>query len=129
MNQTIQSTILVSVSSILFVAALTIGLLSINIEDKATKTAHQWVESQDHRVQTVIELKKNETYTGAQVLQMLYQNKQLDADIQIDDQTFSKTMNIENTDVSNIDAHKTYFVTYQRNKEGTLTKIIFKGGK
>lgn len=129
MNENTQYSISLTASLSLFVLALTLGLFSLNIEDKAMKAVSHWIGHEDHRVQAVTEPKDEETYTGAQVLQTLRQINQLNADVQIDSKIYSKTMDIENTDVSGIDTHKTYIVTYQRDRNGALTKLIFKGGE
>lgn len=129
MDENSQSSILIGAVIVLFVISLSITLTTVNLEDRGIQMVRHWIGTADHRVQSTLEIKGEETYSGAQILQMLFQINQSNTDIQVENMFFSKNSDIENTDVSGIDTHKNYVASYIRDQDGTLTKIIFKGVK
>ncbi|MFB4321661.1 hypothetical protein RB298_04890 [Priestia sp. BR_2] len=122
-----ESSISLMAAVIWFVAALSIGLTSYVLQEKSIEAVAIANANEDRRVQTLYKIEANETYSGAQVIQTLYEINKIEADIEVNHLFFSKNINIESTDVSGIDPYKNYIVTFERNTEGKLQKIIFRG--
>ncbi|PAD71338.1 hypothetical protein [Paenibacillus campinasensis] len=126
MNENIQNSISITASVLIFIAAATLALWSFTTQDQSLRILEHFKNQEDHRLYNVIEAPGEEIYSGAQVLYSIYNIKNIDADIQVGQYLlYSKSLNIENTDVSAIDPNKEYVVSYQRNSDGVLTKIIF----
>lgn len=110
-----------------FIASLSIVFMSFTLQENSIDAVILSAENEDRRLSPIIEMASEESYTGAQVIQTLYQINEIEADIQVNNTQFSKLIDIESTDVSSIDPYKVYTVTFQRDTEGMLEKIIFRG--
>ncbi|MEB9896268.1 hypothetical protein P4K96_22765 [Bacillus cereus] len=87
--------------------------------------AHHANEQEERRLFTTFNEKKRETYTGAEVVQSIYHIHHINADIQVRNQFFLKTLDIDETDISGINLQNVYEVTFIRDSAGTLKTIIF----
>lgn len=127
MNETTESTVSVFVAIMWFVLSVSIAMGSYILQERSLDAVVNAVEREDHRLQTTIKIEDDELYTGAQVIQTLFNINNIEADIQVNEIFFSKVTSIESTDISSIDPKKKYQVSFIRNSEGTIEKILFRG--
>lgn len=127
MNGTSEDSVSMLAAVMWFIASLSIVFMSYTLQENSIEAVIVSAEHEERRLSPIIEMASEESYTGAQVIQTLYQINEIEADIQVNNTQFSKLIDIKSTDVSSIDPYKVYIVTFQRNTEGMLEKIIFRG--
>jgi hypothetical protein len=125
MNENTEAGISITATIFVFIAAATFALWALVSQEQSVKNMQQLHANEDHRLFNSIQEAGKEVYSGAQVIYSIFQIKNLNADIQVGNLIYSKNLTIENTDVSSIDLDKKFNVTYERNTDGELVKIIF----
>jgi len=128
MSDNLERTLFIVAELFLFIVACMFTVDGMRGQEKAIDTFRHAAEQEERRLFTSLEVNGRETYTGAEVLQSIYQIHVLGADIQVvDSQTFffPKNLDLETLDVSGIDLRRTYDVTYYRDSNGTVLTIVF----
>ncbi|MNJ28196.1 hypothetical protein [Paenibacillus bouchesdurhonensis] len=125
MVDNLEKTIFVAAEIFLFIVAFIFALNGIHAQEAAFEAARKSMEQEERRLYTSLQLNSNETYTGAEVIQSLYQIPQLGVNIQVGGQYFSKYNDPETINISGIDPYKVYDVAYIRDSQGILLTIIF----
>ncbi|WP_055105806.1 hypothetical protein [Paenibacillus ihumii] len=125
MVDNLERTIFVAAEIFLFIVAFIFALNGIHAQEAAFEAARTSMEQEERRLYTSLQLNSNETYTGAEVIQSLYQISQLGVNIQVGSQYFSKYVDPETINISGIDPYKVYDVAYIRDSQGVLLTIIF----
>lgn len=108
----------------LFLIALGTASTDISIQQRAQKTMQE-TATIDHRLFTTFGSVEEETYSGAEVLQSIQRIKDIGAKIRVEGVNFPQNLDIDMTDVSMINLHKSYKVQYVRDTSGAVTTIIF----
>lgn len=126
MTDNLEKALFVVAELFLFITACIFTINGINSQEAAIETFRRAAELEDRRLFTSLEVNGRETYTGAEVLQSIYQIHSINADIEVRGRPFPKTLDIETTIVSGIDLQRTYDVEYIRDGNGVLETIVFK---
>ncbi|MFB8378165.1 hypothetical protein [Paenibacillus taichungensis] len=108
----------------LFLIALGTASTDISIQQRAQQSMQE-TATIDHRLFTTFGSVEEETYSGAEVLQSIQRIEDIGANIQVEGVNFPQNLDIDMTDVSMINLHKSYKVQYVRDTSGAVTTIIF----
>ncbi|MDQ0087504.1 hypothetical protein J2T12_000898 [Paenibacillus anaericanus] len=125
MTDNLEKALIVVAELFLFITACIFTINGINSQEAAIETFRRAAELEDRRLFTSLEVNGRETYTGAEVLQSIYQIHSINADIWVEGIPFLRGLNIETTNVSVIDLQRTYDVEYIRDGNGVLKTIVF----
>lgn len=128
MSDNLERTLFIVAELFLFIVACTFTVGGMQGQEKAIDTFRHAAEQEERRLFTSLEVNGRETYTGAEVLQSIYQIHVLGANIRVvDSQTlfFPKDLDLDKLDISGINLHRTYDVTYFRDSNGTIETIEF----
>lgn len=125
MTDNLEKALIVVAELFLFITACIFTINGINSQEAAIETFRRAAELEDRRLFTSLEVNGRETYTGAEVLQSIYQIQSINADIWVEGIPFPRDLNIETIVVTSIDLQRTYDVEYIRDKNGVLETIVF----
>jgi hypothetical protein len=126
MSDNLERALFIVAELFLFIVACMFTIDGMQGQEKAIDTFRHAAEQEERRLFTSLEVNGRETYTGAEVLQSIYQIHVLGANIRVGNQTFFyKDLDLETLDVSGIDLRRTYDVTYIRDSNGTVQTIVF----
>lgn len=119
--------ILISVGFLLFISAIWTAGELFNENHKALDIVDQAIYGRDRDLLSAPKIEKNgdNSVSGAIVLQTIRNISAQNADIQVNGVTFSKNLDIDETDVSMIDLSKSYRSQFIRDSKGIMTNIIF----
>ncbi|MEK4983585.1 hypothetical protein [Bacillus sp. FSL K6-6540] len=126
MNSKVDTAINIAASIVFFVAAATLSAVFLFQQQDVLNAHQKAAEQEERRLFTGLEIIGEKTYTGAEVIQSIFHIHELDADIMVDGITFPKTLDIETVNVSLIDPHRKYIVSYQRDGTGKIQTIVFR---
>jgi hypothetical protein len=113
-------------SLLLFLVSLTIALNLVFTHQSILDRAENYIYGMDKELTNRPEIMTKYQVSGAVVLQSIFQIQTNHVDIQVNDQSFPKDLNIDTTNTSMIDVKAQYVVTYERNPDGSLYRVIFK---
>lgn len=115
-----------------FAAIFTLFLVALSGSVELAQTNKLTVDKADEAIygidRNLIQVPKimgEYTISGSEVMQSIFHIKEIGADIQVDSYFFSKSLLIEQTDVSMINLSRKYAASYSRNTDGTINKVIF----
>ncbi|OAB38444.1 hypothetical protein PGLA_20345 [Paenibacillus glacialis] len=124
-SDTVEKAIIIVAELFLFITACMFTIGGINAQEAAITTIRQATEQEERHLYTSLQVNGKETYTGAEVLQSIQQIHNLNANIRVGNQFFSKSLELEVTDVSGVNLDKIYDVSYVRDGMGIVTTIVF----
>lgn len=125
MNENLESMWFLTAEIFIFVVASIFAVQSITSQEKTLEVYYKASQLEERRIYTSLEVNQEEYYTGAEVLQSIYQINSLNVDIKVDTQFFNRYLDIEETDVTGIDLKRLYKVSYLRDQKGVLQTIVF----
>ncbi|CAH0121174.1 hypothetical protein PAE9249_03700 [Paenibacillus sp. CECT 9249] len=108
-----------------FIGALTLALPLIGGISNALDVSYIANAGGDRNIHSGLSETGNYTVNGAVVLHTVFQIGQLHADIEVDGQRLAHTAKPETADVSVIDVHASYRVTYVRDGNGTIILVRY----
>lgn len=125
MNENLENMWFLTAEIFIFVVASIFAVQSITSQEKTLEVYYKASQLEERRIYTSLEVNQEEYYTGAEVLQSIYQINSLNVDIKVDAQVFNRYLDIETTDVTGIDLKRLYKVSYLRDQKGVLQTIVF----
>lgn len=125
MSDTIEKALIMIAELFLFITACMFTIGGINSQDRAIETVYKASVNEERRLFTSLEVNGQDTYTGAEVLQSIRNMDYLNADIRVGNRYFSKSEDINDLVVSDIELNRTYEVSYIRDRKGMLQTIVF----
>lgn len=125
MNENLENMWFLTAEIFIFVVASIFAVQSITSQEKTLEVYYKASQLEERRIYTSLEVNQEEYYTGAEVLQSIYQINSLNVDIKVDTQFFNRYLDIEETDVTGIDLKRLYKVSYLRDQKGVLQTIVF----
>ncbi|MGG0821695.1 hypothetical protein ABE099_02370 [Paenibacillus turicensis] len=125
MNENLENMWFLTAEIFIFVVASIFAVQSITSQEKTLEVYYKASQLEERRIYTSLEVNQEEYYTGAEVLQSIYQINRLNVDIKVDAQVFNRYLDIETTDVTGIDLKRLYKVSYLRDQKGVLQTIVF----
>jgi hypothetical protein len=117
--------IIIFFSGIIFVGALTVGILLFNGTSSTLDGTYQLMKKSDHNQRMDLKITGTYTVTGAQVLQTINLIDDVGCDISVDGVTFHPGLDIQQTDVSVVNLTKKYVPSYTRKSDGSLARVTF----
>jgi uncharacterized protein YycO len=115
----------ITVAISLFVGALTMyAILFVNVA-QVVESTNKVTGSQDRNVHTTLVIPEDYLVSGAEVLQSINHIGQIGVDIQVDSKVFSRSLDIDYTDVSMIDVFGLYKPVHERDANGQLLKVVY----
>ncbi|MBP1903401.1 hypothetical protein J2Z32_000013 [Paenibacillus turicensis] len=125
MNENLENMWFLTAEIFIFVVASIFALQSITSQEKTLEVYYKASQLEERRIYTSLEVNQEEYYTGAEVLQSIYQINSLNVDIKVDAQVFNRYLDIDTIDVTGIDLKRMYKVSYLRDQKGVLQTIVF----
>jgi hypothetical protein len=125
MNENLENMWFLTAEIFVFVVASIFAVQSITSQEKTLAAYYKASQLEERRIYTNLEVNQEEYYTGAEVLQSIYQINSLNVDIKVDTLFFNRNLDIETTDVTGIDLKRLYKVSYLRDQQGVLQTIVF----
>ncbi|WP_137226146.1 hypothetical protein [Paenibacillus sp. CFBP13512] len=114
-----------SITATIFCASVITGYNVFDNTAKMNKVAYSMNNELDKNMHSTLIIEDNDTYTGAEVRQSIFQINEGQIDIVVDGTTFSKNLDPMAIDVSGISLTKKYTPTYVRDASGKLTLLKF----
>ncbi|MDO3412848.1 hypothetical protein QWJ34_23985 [Saccharibacillus sp. CPCC 101409] len=111
---------------LLFIGACTYAAGTVRAVDDAAKLAYNLNAENDRKVKTALGAPGDELYSGAQVVYMIRNIADGEADIEVDGVLFPRCAQYEDMDPAVVALNKTYRAVYRRDAAGYLTKIVFR---
>lgn len=125
MNENLENMWFLTAEIFIFVVASIFAVQSLTSQEKTLQAYYKVSQLEERRLYTSLEVNQEEYYTGAEVLQSIYQINSLNVDIKVDAQVFNRYLDIDTTDVTGIDLKRLYKVSYLRDQNGVLQTIVF----
>lgn len=111
----------------LFIGACTYAAEVVHAIDGGTRLLYRVNENNDSKVKAKLDAPGSEVYSAAQIVCMIRNIEELDADIEVDGLLYSRSMDYEELNPALVDSSKIYRAVYMRDISGYLIKIVFRG--
>jgi len=110
---------------LIFIICLSSGVLLFQNSSDINDKTYELTTYSDKNQSSTLKIENKYTCSGAEVLQSIYQIKEIDVNIQVDGVIFDKNIDPDEMDVSNIDVERTYTPTYVRDSQGNLILLKY----
>lgn len=125
MEKPVVQLIYLSCSALLFFLAITIGLQLYEELSRTLDLTYEASTELDTALETGYAEAVEETVRGSVILMSIYHLEEIGADIVVDGNVYLQSLDVRQTDLSAVDWNRNYSVTYERNAQGKLVRIIY----
>lgn len=126
MNHSVRTMIDMSFACVMFVMAITVGLMLFQSGTSALELSYKAGKAQDRSIHpTLSPIAGDGSVTGAEVLQSIAMIGEIGVEMMVDGIAFGVTLEREDIATTVIQLHRRYVFFYKRGPEGQLQRIIF----
>jgi hypothetical protein len=124
-SETAENILFFTIEIFLLITACIFTIGGIRTQEAAGLAVQQADIREERRLFSSLEVNGQETYSGAQVLQSIRQIGSLEVNIRVNGRVFYQDDEVSDLDLSGIDLHRTYTVSYIRDTNGNVQTIVF----